>query len=71
MEKEQLKSEIVKRYGELPNEFYGHALFERVLLRSGARTYPDTIMRYFRELRENGVIRYECVNKQKSLYMKS
>ena len=71
MEKQQLNSEIVKRFNELPESFYGHALFERVLLRSGARTYPDTIMRYFRELRENGVIRCECVNKQKSLYLKS
>ncbi len=32
------------------------------------KTYPDTVLRYMRELRDAGKINYETINRKKSLY---
>jgi cyclophilin family peptidyl-prolyl cis-trans isomerase len=70
--KEMLKT-IETVYKDLPDEFYAHTLFRKVLKYfafQGKYPYADTVMRYFRELRESDVIQCECVNRQKSLYVK-
>ena len=73
--KKEIMNEILEVYDTLPNEFYAHTLFEKVCRYVAAihqrHIYPDTCMRYFRELRQNEDIRCECVNRQRSLYMKS
>ena len=68
---------IQKVYPALPDEFYGHELERAVrieLFRTDywgkKRPYPDTVLRYFRQLREDGVLKCECVNKSKSIYKK-
>lgn len=72
--KKEIISEILKTYQELPDEFYAHALFIHVrakVFKINMRfPYADTVMRYFRQLREDGVIKCECVSRQKSLYLK-
>ena len=72
--KKEMLSVIEESYKLLPDEFYAHALFRKVLKYfafQGKYPYTDTVMRYFRELRETGVIKCDCVNRQKSLYIKS
>ena len=71
--KTEMLSTIQTVYADLPDEFYAHALFRRVLKYfafQGKYPYTDTVMRYFRELRETGVIKCDCLSRQKSLYMK-
>jgi hypothetical protein len=58
-------------YREMPSEFNGIDLFRRVasaLERDDI--YADTVFRRMRELKERGVINFECVNDSKSLYKK-
>ena len=65
---------IMESYQLLPDEFYLHALHRKVLKYFAYQNrfpYQDTIGRYFRELRETGVIKCDCVNRQRSLYVKS
>ena len=72
--KAQIIAEILKVYPNLDNEFRAQHLFIPVRQRifRGERRYPfaETIMRYFRQLREDGIIKCECTNKSKSLYKK-
>ena len=72
--KAKIIAEILKVYPDLPNEFYGHNLYTRVranVFRYQLKfPYADTVGRYFRQLREDGIIRCECISKQKSLYKK-
>ena len=72
--KAKIITEIMKVYPELSNEFYGHNLYTRVranVFRYQLKfPYADTVGRYFRQLREDGVLKCDCVNKQKSLYKK-
>ena len=35
----------------------------------GKQLYPDTILRYCRELRQDGLINFTCTNKQDRIYM--
>ena len=65
---------IFESYKLLPNEFYMHALHRKVLRYFACQNkfpYQDTIGRYFRELRQTGVIKCDCVSRRKSLYIKS
>ena len=58
-------------YREMPNEFNGVDLFRRVasaLERDDI--YADTVFRRMRELKERGVINFECLNDSKSIYKK-
>ena len=78
MKPKSYKSEMLKTietvYKDLPEAFYAHALFRKVLKYfafQGKYPYPETVMRYFRELRDTGVIDCDCVSRQKSLYIKN
>lgn len=58
-------------YRDMPREFNGIDLFRRVasaLERDDI--YADTVFRRMRELKERGVINFECVSDSKSLYRK-
>jgi hypothetical protein len=58
-------------YREMPDEFNGVDLFRRVasaLERDDI--YADTVFRRMRELKERGVINFECLNDSKSIYKK-
>jgi hypothetical protein len=50
------------------NRFYGHFLFNFVVEYTGMMVYPDTVLRYMREMREEGLINYETISRKKSLY---
>ena len=72
--KREMMGVIFESYKLLPDEFYAHTLFRKVLKYFAFQNkypYPETCMRYFRELRETGVIKCDCVNRQRSLYIKS
>ena len=72
--KGKLITDILKTYHALPNEFHAHDLSRKVIAiayRYYKRfPYDDTIMRYFRQLRSDGVINCDCVNRQTSKYVK-
>lgn len=64
-----IKEEIIRYLAFLcKTEFSGLDMYRIITKRLGIQTYPDTIFRYMRELKEEGRIKFECVNKQKSLY---
>lgn len=64
-----LKDEIIRYLTFLcKKEFSGLEMYRHISSNSRIYTYPDTIFRYMRELKEEGRIKFECVNKQKSLY---
>jgi len=72
--KKEIIDSILETYQGLPNEFYAHSLFTPVRAKvyhlKMRFPYSDTVLRYFRELRERGVIKCECVNRKSSLYSK-
>ena len=64
-----IKEEIIRYLTFLcKKEFSGLDMYRTISTNMGIQTYPDTIFRYMRELKEEGKINFECVNKQKSLY---
>ena len=71
--KKEIRAAILKLWPQLPAEFYGWALFRKVraeIYHSQMKfPYEDTVMRYARELRDEGAIDYEC-HRAKSLYIK-
>jgi hypothetical protein len=73
--KKEIKAEIKEVFDTLPPKFYGHALFEKVVRYIAAvhnkNIYSDTVLRYFREMRERGEIDCECLNRQDSFYQKT
>ncbi len=75
-EKKLIIEEITSEWKDVPTEFNARKIFQRVInkviLKYNYVPYQDTIMRYFRELNQdpNSEIKYECLNRQKSLYRK-
>ena len=65
---------ILDIYPGLPDQFYAHALYQKVvnqvILKTGHKPYADTIMRYFRQLRDQSLIKCDCVNRKESMYQK-
>ena len=58
-------------YRDMPKEFKGIDLFRRVasaLERNDI--YADTVFRSMRDLKQRGVINFECLSNSKSLYRK-
>lgn len=72
--KQEIMKEIQAVYDTLPETFYAWVLSNRVCSYvkaiHGKAVYQDTVLRYFRALREKGVIDCECVNRRDSLYRK-
>ena len=73
--KKEIKEEIGRVYENLPDEFYAWTLFQKVVRYIAAihqrHIYSDTVLRYFREMRQDGEIECECLCRQKSLYSKN
>jgi hypothetical protein len=58
-------------YRDMPDKFYGVDLFRRVASAlEHDDIYADTVFRRMRELKERGVINFECLNDSKSIYKK-
>lgn len=74
--KQEIIAVILEVWPELPEVFYGHYLYTRVrgriMIRHHGKKYPyaDTVMRYMRQLKHNGLIDYDVI-KRKSIYIKS
>ena len=70
----EIKDYILEIWPDLPETFYGHFLYNKVRDRIAATrhrwVYPDSILRYVRELREEGAINYDVI-RSKSLYFKT
>lgn len=67
--KKWIREEIIRYLAFLTTkEFSGLQMYLAIAGKLRINTYPDTIFRYMRELQEEGRIKYECTNKQKSLY---
>lgn len=65
---------ILDSYPKLPDRFYAHDLYQgvinQVILQTGYKPYADTIMRYFRQLRNQSLIKCDCLNRKESIYQK-
>ena len=72
--KSKIIAEIRSVYPDLSETFYGSELIRRVthkIIASENRyPYPDTVLRYFRQLREKE-LSCECTNRQRSIYLKN
>ena len=69
-----IMDEIEKTYQGLPETFYAHALFvpvrAKVFHLKMRFPYQDTVLRYFRLMREHGTLKCECIDRKRSLYVK-
>ena len=72
--KAKIIAEILNVYPDLDNEFSAQHLFvpvrQRISIAERRHPFAETIMRYLRQLREDGTIKCECTNKSKSIYKK-
>jgi hypothetical protein len=67
----KLKRYVEEVYNKMPNEFYGLDFLRKVRERSGRfYVFDDTILRYLRELREEGKINYKVIDQKRSKYKK-
>ena len=66
--KKQIIKERVTEYlqGFVGEEVYGVSIF--LFACGGKYTYPDTVFRYMREMREDKLIGYDCRDKMHSKY---
>jgi hypothetical protein len=72
-----IKQAIRGIYPTLPDEFSGNDLIRQVNRQlsmskfKNRRPYPDTVLRYFRELRQDQELKCKCLNRTISLYKKA
>jgi hypothetical protein len=65
------KKIILNAYNSMPLGFYGIKLINKVTAKIGKPyRYGDTVLRVLRQLRNEGIINYICLNKQDSFYKK-
>jgi hypothetical protein len=57
-------------YQQMSEVFNGYDLYKRVCSALNREPYADSIFRRMRELKERGVIHFECLNDSKSIYKK-
>jgi hypothetical protein len=57
-------------YQQMSEVFNGYDLYKRVCSALNREPYADSIFRRMRELKERGVINFECLNDSKSIYKK-
>ncbi len=65
-----IRAAIRQAWEGLGTHFYGWDLVRKVKAMTGLNVYDDTILRYMRELRDQGWIDYRVLNKPESLYEK-
>jgi hypothetical protein len=72
--KQQIIAEILAMWPELPPEFYGWHLSRKVRAKvyhlEMRFPYDDTVLRYLRQLRDEGAVSYDVI-KSKSIYRKT
>lgn len=72
-DREKSKKAILVYLRALPKKqiYYGSVLAEYVRDRIGKKDpFPDTALKYMRELRQDGFIKYQCLSKRESKYVK-
>lgn len=69
--KEQIKSWIMKFWDSMAKEFKSEELVTRIWVANKSEyLYPDTVLRYMRELKNEGKINYECKCRKSRVYLK-
>lgn len=64
-----IRKEIINFFNISIGEFNGYTLWRQCLPYASKRVYLDTVLRYMRELKDEGVLNYEVVGKKAdSLY---
>ena len=67
--KSKIKEAILLYFEKPEHEYYGHHLTSFIVNRTGLRyTYDSSILRYTRQLKQEGKIKYICLLKRDSLY---
>jgi len=66
----QIRAAILKAWPKLPNEFRAHQLTKQVYYITDLNVYADTILHQLRMMRLKGLVKYECVNRTESKYVK-
>jgi len=67
----QIRTAILKAWPSLPDEFRGWQVWGKVnKALPNMDVYNDTVLHTMREMNRRGLISYECVNRQDSLYRK-
>ena len=54
----------------MPDEFHARQLTIKVFRLADIDCYPDTIMHTLRYMRRDGLLDYDCLNRQQSRYRK-
>lgn len=69
--KQQIKTWILNVWILLPIEFKSEDLVNIIWVGNGSKyLYPDTILRYMRELKSEGKINYEVQCRKSRIYLK-
>jgi hypothetical protein len=64
-----IRKTIIEFFNAKTGEFRGFDLWRHCLPYVQKKVYPDTVLRYMRELKDEGILQYEQVgSKQDSLY---
>jgi len=66
----QIRAAILKAWPQLPPTFHARQLTIKVYRYTDLDVYPDTILHALRMMRLKGLVKYECVNRQESKYVK-
>ena len=69
--KQMIKKWILKYWGSMPKTFKSEELVKRIWWEHGSKhLYPDTILRYMRELKSEGKINYRVQCRKSRIYLK-
>jgi len=69
--KQQIKTWILKFWEFLPDRFFSEDLVKRIWWENQSKyLYPDTILRYMRELKSEGKINYRVQCRKSRIYLK-
>jgi len=69
--REKIMSTILQIWESLPKSFKSEELVTRIwLIFKSEYLYPDTVLRYMRELKQQGKINYVCENRKSRVYLK-
>jgi len=70
--KQKIKTWILKFWDSLPYRFHSEDLVKRIWMENrSVYLYPDTILRYMRELKSEGKINYRVQCRKSRIYLKT
>jgi len=70
--KQQIKTWILTFWGMIPETFNSESLVKRIWMENrSVYLYPDTILRYMRELKSEGKINYRVQCRKSRIYLKT